>query len=680
MGPVTLRPDQGIGWITIDNLPVNALSATVRAGLLEALTQASADPAIKVIILRAAGRSWSAGADIREFGGASGEPELPDLCARVAAEAKPVIAVLHGAALGGGLELALAARLRIAAPETQIGLPEVSLGLLPGAGGTQRLPRLIGAKAALGLMLSGLPVTAERAEAMGLVDAVVKGDLDAAAEKLARAHIDGVAELPMAEERAGEPDAELWLGAVAEARAGLGTGRLPAPGRIIDCVEAALLLPEDEGFVFECTAFGELLASPEAIALRHAFLAERRAAHQPDLAGVEPRSIGHVGLIGTGATGAGIASALLAAGCRVTMIDGDAEFLAQGLARVAAHHDRAVETGRLTIAAREAEWDRIEGSINLQELETADLLIEAADDDEGAARRVAADLDRVLKPGGVLAVHGACADLEAMAAATTRPADLVGLHFFAPPETSKLVEIVVTDKTAPEVIASAFALAKRLGRIAVRAGVTEGYIGGRMMAAYRGAMDMLLEAGASPYAIDRAMSEWGFPMGPYQAADRAGLAAAPQGMDARLISAGRRGRLSGKGYYRYAEAAQLGQEDPEVTTLIEAEREARGIVARPVGMREIQRKALAAMANEGARLVAAGAVLRPSDIDVVMLAGYRFPRWRGGPMLAADQAGILALRDDLRRYEAEDGLFWTPCALWDELVKYGRRFGDLNDA
>ncbi len=237
----------------------------------------------------------------------------------------------------------------------------------------------------------------------------------------------------------------------------------------------------------------------------------------------------------------------------------------------------------------------------------------------------------------------------------------------------------MTDKTAPEVVATAFALAKRLGKTAVRAGVSDGFIGGRMIAAYRRAMDGLVEAGASPYEIDRAMAAWGFPRGPYQMADEAGLGRAPQGLDARLLAAGRRGRLSGRGYYRYAEGARLGQEDAEVLALIEAEREARGIVARPVGMREIQRRALAAMANEGARIVEEGVALRPSDIDVVMLAAAGFPRWRGGPMLAADQAGLLALRDDLRRYAQEDGEFWQPCGLWDELIKNGRKFGDLND-
>lgn len=682
MEPVALRQDRGIGWITIDNPPVNALSQAVRAGLDAALAAAAADAAVQVIVLTARGANWSAGADICEFDRPAATadlgPDLPDLCARLAAGAKPVIAVLHGAALAGGLELALAARLRIAAPATRLGLPEVSLGLVPGAGGTQRLPRLIGAKAALGLMLSGLPVTAERAEALGLVDAVVEGNLEAAAERLARAHIDGLAELPGADERSVKPDAEIWLAAVAEARARLGTARLPAPGRIIDCVEAALLLPEDEGFAYERTAFAELRATSEAAALRHAFLAERRATHHPGLAGVTPRPVGDVGVIGSGANGAGIASALLGAGCRVTMIDGDAEALAQGLARVAAQHDRAVASGRLTAAAREAEWDRIEGSIDLQELDGADLLIEAAGDDVGVTRRVVADLDRVLKPGAVLAVHGSRQELAAVAAATARPGDLVGLHFVGPVETAKLLEIVVTDATAPEVAATAFALARRLGKIAVRTGGADGFISGRMIGAYRRAMDGLLEAGASPYEVDRAMAAWGFPRGPYQSADQAGLATAPQGMDARLLAAGRRGRLSGRGYYLYAEGARMGQEDAEALALIEAERAARGIVTRPVGMQEIQRRALAALANEGARLVEERVALRPSDVDVVMLAGYDFPRWRGGPMLAADQAGLLALRNDLRRYADTDGDFWQPCGLWDELIKYGQTFASLN--
>jgi 3-hydroxyacyl-CoA dehydrogenase len=678
MEPATLRLDRGIGWITLDNPPVNALSAAVCQGLASALAAAASDPAVKVIVLRAAGRTFSAGSDLREMGATAEGPELAALCARFAAEPKPVIAALNGPTLGGGLELALTARLRIATPEAQFGLPEVSFGLLPGAGGTQRLPRLIGAKAALGLMLSGLSVMAERAERMGLVDAVVEGDLDEAAEKLARAHIDGTAELPTAAERLVSPDADLWLGAVAEARARLGTVRLPAPGRIIDCVEAALLLPEDEGFDFERTAFAELLDTPEAAALRHAFLAEHRAAHQPELAGAMPRAIDHVGLIGTGSAAAGIAAALLSAGCRVMMIDADAEALAQGLALVAAHHDRAVARGRLTPAAREAEWDRIDGSIDLRELETADLLIVTAAGDADELRRMAPELDRVLKPGAVLAVHGTSGDLEAMIATSARAADLIGLHFAAPAETAKLLEIVVTDLTSPAVVATGFALARRLGKTAIRAGVSDGYVAQRLMVAYRRAMDGLVAAGASPYEIDRAMMAWGCARGPYQMADEAGLGAGPSALDARLVAAGRAGRSSGRGYYLYAEGARMGQEDAAVPALIAADRDARGIVARPVGLREIQRRALAAMANEGARCVEEWVALRPSDVDVAMLAAYGFPRWRGGPMMAADQAGLLGLRDDLRRFEADEGAAWTPAGLWDELIKNGQKFSDLN--
>lgn len=680
MDAVTLRTDRGIGWITIDHPPVNALSAAVRSGLADALARASADPAVRVIVLRGAGANWSAGDDITEFGRPVEGIALADLCARFAAEAKPVIAALHGAALGGGLELALAARLRLAAAGTELGLPEVSLGLVPGAGGTQRLPRLIGARAALGLMLSGLPVSAARAEEIGLVDATVDGDLDDAAEKLARAHIDGVAELPGPDERRDAPDPQLWLAAVAEARAGLGRGRLPAPGRIIDCVEAALLLPEAEGFDFERAAFGDLVATPEAAALRHAFLAERRAARQPGPDGTAPRPVVHVGVIGGGVTGAGLAAALLSAGYRVTMIERDADALAEGLALVAAHHDRAVQSGRLTAEAREAEWDRIEGSIDLQELEAADLVIEAAIDEMGETRTILADLDRVLKPGAVIAVVTARLDLAALAAGTGRPGDVIGLHVLRPVDSARLVEVAVPEGTAPEVVATAFALIRRLGKLAVRSAATPGLIGGRVAAAARAAMDGLVEAGASPYEIDRAMADWGYATGPYQAADRAGLAAsgAPS-MDGRLHAAGRTGRAAGQGYYSYAEGARLGREEAGVLALIAAEREARGIVARPVGMKEIQRRALAAMANEGARLVMEGVALRPSDIDAAMIAGHGFPRWRGGPMRAADQDGLLALRNDLRGYAAADGPFWEPSPLWDELIKYGKRFGDLDE-
>ncbi|MDW4547950.1 3-hydroxyacyl-CoA dehydrogenase NAD-binding domain-containing protein [Defluviimonas sp. D31] len=686
----------GIATITLDNPPVNALGAGLRAGLMAALRAALDDPGVRVIVLTAAGRTWPAGADIREFGHPPVAPLLPEVCQAVAGSAKPVIAALHGTVLGGGLELALAARVRLAEPGTELGLPEVTLGILPGAGGTQRLPRLIGAKQAFGLMLSGLPIGAERAMELGLVDAVTEGGSSAAAERLARAYLAGEAELPEAEERRrGRADPGAWLTAVAEARARLGDPRLPAPGRIIDCVEAALLLPEDEGFAFERAAFEDLVATPEAAALRHAFLAERRAAKQPDLAHVAPREIHHVGVVGAGLMGAGIATALLGVGYGVTLVERDGDALAAGLARVAAHHERAVAKGRLSPEAREAEWARIAGATEIAALARADLVIEAAYEDEAVKAGIFAELDRVARPGAILATNTSYLDVNRIAAATSRPRDVVGLHFFSPVQAMRLVEVVVGAETAPDVIATAFTLARRMGKVAVRAGVCDGFIGNRILTAYRTAADFLVEDGASPYDVDRAMVDWGFPQGPYQVLDMAGLDiswARRKRLEAtrdparryvaigdRLCLAGRFGRKAGKGYYLYPEGAWQGVKDPEVMALIAAEREARGIVAREVTAAEIQDRALAAMANEGARILEEGIAARPSDIDLVMLLGYGFPRWRGGPMLAADQAGLLALRNRLVDYAREEEAFWRPAALWDELIKYGRKFADLND-
>mgnify|MGYP001124450973 CR=1 FL=1 len=693
---VRIATDEGIATITLDNPPVNALGAALRGAFMAALDAAMADPSVRVIILTAAGRTWPAGADIREFGRPPVAPELPGICAALARASKPVIAALHGSVLGGGLELALAAGVRLAEPGTVLGLPEVSLGILPGAGGTQRLPRLIGAKPALGLMLSGLPIAAERALDLGLIDAVSEGGAATAAEGLARAYLAGTAELPTAAERAGAraTDPEAWLSAVAAARAGLGNPRLPAPGRIIDCVEAALLLPEDEGFVFEGAAFAELVATPEAGALRHAFLAERRAMRQPDLDGVAAREIHRAGVVGGGRIGAGIAVALLGAGLPVTLVERDQTALAAGLARVATLHERAVEKGRLTPEAREAEWARISGATDPGALATADLIVEAVPEDEALKTALFAELGRIAKRKAVLATATSHLDLNRLAAASSRPEDVIGLHFPAPAQATKLLEVVVGSETAPEVTATGFALARRLGKIAVRSGVCDGFIGNRVLTAWRTAMDFLLEDGASPYEIDRAMRDFGFPLGPYQALDIAGLdlawarrkrlslrrdpARRHVAIGDRLCEAGRLGQKAGKGYYLYPEGGGRGVEDPEVLALIAAERQAKGLVARKVGAAEIRRRALAAMANEGARLHDEGIARCPSDIDVVMLVGHAFPRWRGGPMMAADQAGLLGIRNDLRDFAREEEAFWRPAVVWDELIKNGLGFADLN--
>lgn len=685
----------GVTTLTLDNPPVNALGKDLRRGLLDALQRAEADPDTRAIVLAAAGRTWPAGADIREFGKPPAVPWLPELCAAVEACRKPVVAALHGTVFGGGLELALAAGARLARPGTQLGLPEVTLGILPGAGGTQRLPRLIGAKPALGLMLSGLPVAAERAVELGIIDAVTGDDVRSAAAALARrvaaGEVDLARQFPRPDHCA---DATVWLRAIAAAREGIGKVRLPAPGRIIDCVEAALLLPEEEGFAFERAAFEELVATPEAAALRHAFLSERRAARLPDLGGAVAMEISGIGVVGGGLMGSGIATALLSAGYRVTLVERDAAALSAGMARVATNQDRAVAKGRLSEAGRDEARARMAGTTEMASLSGVDMVIEAVPEDEALKLQIFAELGSIARPGAILATNTSYLDVNRIAWASGRPQDVIGLHFFSPAQVMKLIEVVVGDRTAPDVTATAFALAKRMGKVAVRAGVCDGFIGNRILTAYRTATDFLLEDGASPYDVDRAMVAWGFPKGPYAVLDMAGLdiswarrkrlavtrdpAQRYVAIGDRLCEAGRLGQKAGRGYYRYEEGSRAGQEDPEVLGLIVAERQAKGIVPRQVTDTEIQRRVLAAMANEGARILEEKIADRPSDIDVVMMLGYGFPRWRGGPMQAADEAGLLALRNDLLDYAREDEAFWRPAPLWGELIKNGRKFKDLN--
>lgn len=681
-GEVRIATGEGIARITIDNPPLNLLGAAVRRGLARALDACLSDPAVKVVVLAAAGRTWPAGADMREFGREIAAPPLRDLCAKIAESPKPVIAAMQGKALGGGLELALAASLRLAEPGTELGMPEVTLGLLPCAGGTQRLPRLIGAKAALGLLLSGLPVAAARAAEIGLVDAVTEGGAEPAAEAIARSFVAGQAELPTSAERfAGRRfDPEEWLSAVAAARAGLGSARLPAPGRIIDCVEAALLLPEGEGFAFEATAFEDVLATPEAAALRHVFLAERRAGRQPDLGGVSARQVFRAGIAGGGDVAAELAVALMALGIDVTMFGTDGPALSAGLARVATLLEREVAGGRLSAAARDAGWAQIGGTVAPADLATADLIVlTGAEAGSDLAR-----IEPVAKRTALLAVAARAVGPEALrldrlAAGSARGSDLAGLAL-PPLPGARGMEIATLPEAAPDTVATFFALAARIGRTAVRA-LDGQSLGARVFAAGRAAADLLVEAGASPYGVDRALRDFGFATGLYEMVDRAGLAPGEgrdAGFAAALAAAGRGGRAAGAGYYRWPEGASTGEEDREVLTLIASERRGRGIVPRRVTAPEIRARVLAAMANAGAGLVEAGAARCPSDIDIAMIAGWGFPRWKGGPMQTADATGLLALRNQLRDHAREGEPLWQPSALFDELIKNGLKFADLN--
>lgn len=686
---------EGVAILEIDNPPVNAIGARLREALFDAVAQAEADPEVRVIVIRAAGRTWPAGSDIREFGQPITRPILPELNNRIASCTKPVIAALHGTALGGGLELALAAHYRVAARGTRLGFPEVGLGILPGAGGTQRAPRLIGAEAALALMLSGKPVEAAEAERIGLIDAAVEGDAGEAALALAADYlVRGADALPARAADRGFADRARYFAVVAEARKAAVAEPLPVAARIVDCVEAAILLPAEAGHAFERAAFEDLVATPEAAGLRAAFFAERQAARFPE-ADIPPRRVEAVGIVGGGLMGSGIAQVMLQAGLSVTLVERDGDALARALGRIATAQERAVERGRMTEAARAEEWARLDGATEVAALAECDLAIEAVFEDEAVKRAVMAEMARTLRPGAILATNTSYLDVDALAEATGRPSDVVGLHFFSPAPVMRLLEIVVGKATAPDVVATGLALARRAGKVAVRAGVCDGFIGNRILTAYRTAADFLLEDGATPAQVDRAMRAYGFALGPYQVLDLAGLEIswarrkrlAPMRDPARryvaigdlLCEAGRIGQKSGAGYYRYPEGARQGVEDPEVIALIAAERDRKGIAAQPVTDDEIRDRCLAAMANEGARLLEEGIAQRPSDIDAAMLFGFGFPRHRGGPMHAADRVGPALMRKRLLGYAAlDDAWFWQPAPLWDELIKSGRRFADLN--
>ncbi|MGE8656365.1 MAG: 3-hydroxyacyl-CoA dehydrogenase NAD-binding domain-containing protein [Achromobacter sp.] len=698
-GAVHTRRDGDILVVTIDHPPVNALSAAVRAGLARAIDQAQGDPRVRAVLLTGAGNNFIAGADIREFGKPPRPPALPDVCNQIEACAKPVVAALHGAALGGGLEVALAAHYRVALPGAKLGLPEVTLGLLPGAGGTQRTPRLIGAAAALDLMLSGKPMTAQAAVAAGLAD-----ELAAGAEPLA-AGLDYAHRLlaqgaPPRRSRDGQAlaDKAAALAAIDAAgqRIAASTRGLFSPAKILEAVRAAVELPFDEGLRAERALFLQCLDSPQRAGLIHAFFAERDTAKIPELKQAKPRRLDSVGVIGGGTMGAGIAVAVLDAGLPVVMVEQDDAALARGRQRVEHVYDLLVGKGRMTADERAARLARLTGATDYAALGEADLIIEAVFEDMDVKLAVFAQLDRVAKPGAVLATNTSYLDVDRIAQVTRSPADVLGLHFFSPANIMKLLEVVAGRQTAADTVATGFELARRLRKIPVRAGVCDGFIGNRILAVHRQAADMMMEDGASPYEIDAAVRDFGYPMGPYQMADLAGgdIGWATRKRRAatrdpalryvqipdRLCERGWFGQKTGRGFYLYPDGARHGTPDPEVLAIIDAERQRAGVTPRPFSAEDIQRRYLAAMINEAANVLHQGIALRPSDIDMVFLSGYGFPRHRGGPMHYADRVGLANVLADIRAYAKEDPAFWKPSPLLVELAEAGRDFASLNQA
>jgi 3-hydroxyacyl-CoA dehydrogenase len=678
---------------------VNALGVEARRGLVDAIEAAEADPAVALVLLIGAGRNFIAGADIREFGKPPLPPSVPEVCNRIEASRKPVVAAIHGAALGGGLEVALAAHYRLAVAGAKLGLPEVQLGLLPGAGGTQRAPRLIGMKAALDLMLSGRHVSAKEALSLGLIDRLGASD-DTLAEGLAYAQelLAQRASARRTRDAAALADGDAARAALDAARAETAkkSRGLFSPLKIIEAAQAALEQPFDAGLALERQLFRQCIDSPQRAGLVHAFFAEREVWKAPETKAAKPRPLGSVGVVGGGTMGAGIAVAVLDAGLPVTMIERDEASLARGRAQVEKVYEGLLAKGRLTPAAKAAVLERFTGSTSYAALAAVDVVIEAVFEDMAVKRAVFAELDRVCKRGAVLATNTSYLDIDAIAAGTSRPQDVVGLHFFSPANVMKLLEIVVPAKVGADVVATAFELAKKLGKVPVRAGVCDGFIGNRILAVYRQAADYLLEDGASPYQIDEAIRDFGFAMGPFQVSDLAGgdigwatrkRRAATRDPRSRYVHIADRlcergwfGQKTGRGWYRYEQGARAGTPDPEVLAIVDDERAKAGIRPRAFGNEEIVRRYLAAMINEGANVVREGIALRPLDVDVTFVHGYGFPRHRGGPLKYADSVGLPKVLADIREFAAEDSLFWKPSPLLVDLVESGRNFETLNKA
>jgi len=660
---VDLRRDGEIAIVTSDNPPVNALKHEVRAGLAEALHQCRDDAAVKGVVIACARRTFFAGADITEFGKPPQAPGLGEVIAAIEALPKPVVAALHGTALGGGFELALACHFRVAVPGARVGLPEVRLGLLPGAGGTQRLPRLIGPEKALKMIVTGDPIEASEALADGVIDQIVEDDLIAGAIAFARRVVAEGRPLRLVRDREDKLSAEGFADA-AEVLTRRLRGR-DAPAACVEAVRNAIVLPFDEGLKREGELFHKLVAGDQSKAQRHVFFAEREAAKVPSIPeGTKPRPIATGAVIGAGTMGGGISMCFANAGIPVTIVETGRDLLQRGLDRVAANYRATVARGGLGADEMERRMALINGVTELDAVGDADVVIEAVFEEMDLKKRVFADLDRVAKAGAVLATNTSTLDVDEIARATTRPQDVLGTHFFSPANVMRLLEIVRGAATSPDLLAAAVALARRLGKVPVTVGVCYGFVGNRMLAQRSVEAERLLLEGALPQEVDAAVTGFGFPMGPFAMADMAGLDVGwriRKGRGERneiedaLCEAGHFGQKTGKGYFRYDAGSRTPLPDPEVErTILDASSRVR-IARRAIAQEEILERMIYPMINEGARILEEGIAARPGDIDVIWVYGYGWPVWRGGPMYYADQLGLAHIRDRLILYAERSG-------------------------
>ncbi|WP_186121063.1 3-hydroxyacyl-CoA dehydrogenase NAD-binding domain-containing protein [Burkholderia gladioli] len=683
----------GVAVITLNNPPVNGLGYSTRAGVMDGLDRALQDPAVTAIVLTGAGRAFSGGADITEFNTpkALQEPSLHTLIAAVEASAKPVVAAVHSVVMGGGLELALGAHYRIAAPGTQVALPEVKIGLLPGAGGTQRLPRALGLETALNMIVSGAAVPSEQLAKSGLFDEMAEGDLLEAAVALARRVGAKAAPHPRVRDRKIEhPNAAGFI-QFARNSARAAAPQYPAPHKCIDAIEAGVLKGFDQGLIDERDGFVALVQTPESRALRHAFFGERAASKIPDVPADTPvREIRKLGVIGAGTMGGGITMNFLNAGLPVTLLETKQEALERGLATIRKNYEAQVKKGKLSEEKLEARMALISPTLSYEDLKDADLIIEAVFEELGVKEQVFRKLDEVAKPGAILASNTSTLDVNKIAAFTRRPQDVVGMHFFSPANVMKLLEVVRGEHTAKDVLATVMQLAKKIRKTAVVSGVCDGFIGNRMIEQYIRQALFMLEEGALPAQVDRAIEAFGFAMGPFRMSDLAGndigwairkrrYLEQPElhysKIADRLCELGRFGQKTGGGWYDYQAGERRAKPSKLVDEMVLAYSKEAGVERRKIADEEIVERLVYALVNEGAKILEEGIASKASDIDMVYLTGYGFPLWRGGPMLYADTVGLYNVERAMRRYAAgANGDAWQPAPSIAKLAAAGKGF------
>jgi 3-hydroxyacyl-CoA dehydrogenase len=692
---VELKKRGSIGIVTIDNPPVNATSQGVRQAIIASIDRAEKDTAIDAIVVACNGRTFIAGADIREFGQPLTSPILPEAIAKIENCSKPVVAALHGTVLGSGMEVALACHYRVAEKNTKFGFPEVKIGLVPGSGGTERAPRVMGVRPALDLMTSGDPISADQAKGFGLVDDLVSGDLLEAACAYA-AKVARVRPIPRTSQREDKiEEAKRQPGLFAELEKSISAKNkgFEAPLLCLQAVQAAVELPFDQGLAKGRAIFLSSIASQQSAALRHVFFAEREVSKVPDIPKEMPiLPIQRVGIIGAGTMGIGIAQCFANSGFQVVLLEQSQTLLDKGRSAIENSYASSVKKARMTQAQMDERVGLIKPALTYSALTETDLVIEAAFEKMEVKKEIFSKLDKCCKPEAILATNTSNLNINEIAATTSRPERVIGLHFFSPAQVMRLLEIVRAAKTSKSVIATSMAIGRQIGKVCVLVGVCPGFVGNRILYKYRRESFFLIEEGASPQQVDQVITRFGFPMGPYAMIDLAGLDISynfrkAQGKPVnerysgtiadRLVEQGRLGQKTGGGFYRYEKGNYSPLADPEVDKLIEQTALELGVKRRTVSDEEILQRCVYPMINEGALILEEAIALRPGDIDVVWIYGYAFPRYRGGPMHYADSLGLGKVYDDMCRLRELHGAVWEPAPLLKKLAKEGKRFADL---